>query len=86
MYFFFSLFLQGNPIDQIGQRRQYVYPGCVAILTLAILEWKLLVRSIPRRISEPDWTKPVCNLDGSYIGNTSVTRSFVPGVGALTKM
>ena len=24
----FSLVLQGNPINQIGQRRQYVYPGC----------------------------------------------------------
>ena len=59
--------LQGTPINLAGERRQYVsYPaGCDGYSNpcYSRLESACEMR---RRINQPDWTKPVCNLDGSY--------------------
>ena len=59
--------LQANPINQAGQRRQYVsYPAGCDGYSIPCYSRTESACEMRRRINEPDWTKPVCNLDGSY--------------------
>ena len=53
--------------NQLGQRRQYTsyYPGCDGF-TFPCYPRMETDCEMRRRITEPDWTKPVCNPDGSY--------------------
>ena len=59
--------LQANPINHAEQQRQYVsYPtGCDGY-SIPCYSRPESACEMRRRINEPDWTKPVCNLDGTY--------------------
>ena len=59
--------LQANPIQHAAQRCQYVsYPAGCNGYSIPCHSRPESACEMRRRINEPDWTKPVCNLDGSY--------------------
>lgn len=64
----FLSFISGTPINHLGHRRQYVsyYPAGCDGYHIPCYPRPESDCEMRRRINQPDWTKPVCNLDGSY--------------------
>ena len=64
----FLSFISGTPINHLGHRRQYVsyYPAGCDGYHIPCYPRPESDCEIRRRINQSDWTKPVCNLDGSY--------------------
>ena len=64
----FLSFISGTPINHLGHHRQYVsyYPAGCDGYHIPCYPRPESDCEMRRRINQPDWTKPVCNLDGSY--------------------
>ena len=64
----FLSFISGTPINHLGHRRQYVsyYPAGCDGYHIPCYPRPESDCEMRLRINQPDWTKPVCNLDGSY--------------------